>query len=431
MITKRVKAQLLVFVIITLLGVSYVGARYAKLDRVVLDRSYTVTAHYKESGGIFTGAEVTYRGVDVGRVSDMVLTRDGVDVKLDIDNKWDRIPTDTVAVVGNRSAVGEQYVELQPQVDPGQGVQYLGDGGSIDRTEVPIATQKFLGDIVNTVDSVNKDSLRTTVHELGRAFDGTGPDLERIIDTGTSFIKTADANFGITRALIRNSNTVLGTQVDTESSLREFASGLSAFSTALAGHDADLRRVIGRGGFAANQLKSFLDANGVDLGTLIKNVVLTNRVVVKNLNGAKWVLAIYPYAVGAGYVVVDQEADTHLWDARFGLVIPPVSFTLCHQGYGGTRQRGPNNGANWPLNTDARCTEPITKSDPRGLQNLRRVAPDYSNLQQRTVASYDPATGKLTWGAPRSGLHPTGTVAPPALGRNSWTWMYLQPLLGR
>ncbi|GAB2970725.1 MlaD family protein [Nocardioides montaniterrae] len=429
MITKRTKMQLVVFVIITLVGVTYVGARYAKLDRLVLDRSYSVTAHYKESGGIFTGAEVTYRGVDIGQVSDMVLTHDGVDVKLDIDNKWDKIPSNTLAVVGNRSAVGEQYVELQPQTDDGP---YLADGSEIDRTEVPIETQKFLGDIVSTVHSVNRKSLATTVRELGKAFDGTGPDLERIIDTGTSFIKSADANFAVTRSLIEHSNTVLNTQVDSDSALRDFASGLSAFSTALAGHDADLRKVIGRGGFAADQLKAFLDANGVDLGSLIKNVMLTNRVVVKHLNGVKWVLAIYPYAVGAGYVVVDKEADTHQWDARFGLVIPPVSFALCHQGYGGTRHRGPNNGENWPLNTAARCTEPVTKSDPRGEQNLRRVAPDYSNLAQRTVASYDPSTGKLTWGAPHAdGLASAGSVAPSTLGRNAWTWLYLQPLMAR
>ena len=68
MITSRTKKQLLVFVVITLVGVSFVGARYAKLDRLFYDTTYPVTAHFSQSGGIFTGAEVTYRGVGVGRV---------------------------------------------------------------------------------------------------------------------------------------------------------------------------------------------------------------------------------------------------------------------------------------------------------------------------------------------------------------------------
>ena len=56
MITRRTKVQLLVFVLITLLGVTFVGARYARLDRVFFDDAYTVVAHYPESGGIFAGA---------------------------------------------------------------------------------------------------------------------------------------------------------------------------------------------------------------------------------------------------------------------------------------------------------------------------------------------------------------------------------------
>src|SRR3954454_5237236 len=114
MITRRTRIQLLVFVAITLLGVSYVGARYARLDRVFFDDHYTVVAHFADSGGIFSGGEVSYRGVQVGRGGKLVLTDDGVDVHLDIDNSHDDIPADTLAVVGNQSAVGEQYVELQP-----------------------------------------------------------------------------------------------------------------------------------------------------------------------------------------------------------------------------------------------------------------------------------------------------------------------------
>ena len=84
MITKRTKVQLVIFALITMIGVSFVGARYAQLDRLVFDQSYRVVAHFSESGGIFTGAEVAYRGVTVGKVSDLKLTDEGVDVVLNI-----------------------------------------------------------------------------------------------------------------------------------------------------------------------------------------------------------------------------------------------------------------------------------------------------------------------------------------------------------
>src|ERR1044071_1859148 len=99
MITSRTKKQLVVFVIITLLGVTFVGGRYARLDRLFYDSTYTVNAHFAQSGGIFTGAEVTYRGVGVGAVEKMKLTDDGVDVLLSIENGYDTIPKDSVALV--------------------------------------------------------------------------------------------------------------------------------------------------------------------------------------------------------------------------------------------------------------------------------------------------------------------------------------------
>ena len=51
MITKRTKIQLVIFALITMIGVSFVGARYARLDRLVFDTSYNVVGHFTESGG--------------------------------------------------------------------------------------------------------------------------------------------------------------------------------------------------------------------------------------------------------------------------------------------------------------------------------------------------------------------------------------------
>ena len=125
MITRTVKAQLLAFAVLTGVGVSYVGAEYTGLVDDVLDRGYTVRADFAASGGIFSDAEVTYRGVPVGRVGELRLSGSGVSVALEIEDHAPRIPADTLAVVANRSAVGEQYVDLQPRRTGGP---YLLDG---------------------------------------------------------------------------------------------------------------------------------------------------------------------------------------------------------------------------------------------------------------------------------------------------------------
>jgi phospholipid/cholesterol/gamma-HCH transport system substrate-binding protein len=428
MITRRTKVQLLVFALITALGVAYVGARYARLDRLVRDDSYAVTAHFAESGGIFAGAEVTYRGVGIGTVDRLELTRDGVDVVLEIDNEWDEIPQDSIALVGNRSAVGEQYVELQPQVDDGP---LLREGSEIPRekTRTPIQTETLLADLATTVGSVDQDALRTTVEELGKAFDGTGEDLQQIIDTSNSFIETADANFETTTKLIEDANVVLNGQLAKQSSLRQFASQLALFSESLARADPDLRKLLDEGSFAANQLRGLIEDNRVELGSLINNLITTGQVVTANLNGIQQVFVIYPYVVEGGFTVVSKSPDTGLYDAHFGAIISTKA--PCYQGYEGTDRRPPQDRGDRPMNVDARCTEPPTQSNARGAQNLP-PRPATSIDQAPVVATYDPETGELTWADETDEPQATpGTVAPASLGRESWKWLYLEPMTGR
>ena len=427
MITKRTKVQLVIFALITMIGVSFVGARYARLDRVFFDESYSVVAHFTESGGIFTGAEVSYRGVTVGQVSDMKLTAKGVDVVMNIENAHQDIPQDTKAVVANRSAVGEQFVDLQPETKQGP---YLRNGSDIPTamTQTPIETTKLLTDVSTTVDSVNKQSLTTVVDELGKAFNGTGQDLGQIADTSNSFINAANDNFDVTTALLKDSNTVLSTQVDKTSAIKSFSRDLSLFSTTLAHSDGDLRTVIENGSGTANQLRTFLEQNKVDLGQLINNLVTTGEVTQKHLAGTEMILVVYPYVVAGGYTVVDKDSSSGLYDAHFGLILQQDPG-VCHAGYN-TQRRSPEDRKDLPMNTGARCTEPASQSNARGAQNTpRRAGPSY---RAPVVGSYDRATGTLTY----TDRNPSGDVtytggAAALMGEESWKWLLMQPLSGQ
>nr|WP_218848860.1 MlaD family protein [Nocardioides perillae] len=413
---------MLVFAIITLLGVSYVGARYAQLDRLVVDRTYTVVAHFDEAGGIFAGAEVTYRGVGVGDVERLVLTDEGVDVHLRIEEDNDEIPADAVALVGNRSAVGEQYVELQPRSDDGP---YLEDDSEIaeDDTAVPISTTQLLTNLSNTVTSVDQESLRTTILELGTAFEGTGQALQQIIDTGNSFIETANDNFDVTTALLEDSNVVLKGQVASASALRTFARDLSLFTGTLRASDRDLRRLIDTGGASVTEVRTFLQQNEVDLAGLIDNLVTTGEVVVRRLDGIQQLLVLYPYVVEGGYTVVDKNPQG-LYDAHFGLIL--TEAPLCTQGYESTDRRTPDDRGNRAMNERARCTEPASVTNARGAQNAPRAAASYDPAS--VVGSYDRTTGSFTWGAEAAQDRSAGSLAPRSLGKESWKWLFLQPM---
>src|SRR3978361_1407726 len=385
MITSTVKKQLLVFVVITLIGVSYVGARYAQLDRLFYDSTYTVAAHFDEAGGIYAGGEVSYRGVGIGKVSSLKLTNKGVDVELSINKSQDKIPKNSLALGANRSAVGEQFVDLQPQSDGGP---YLKNGSSIPtrNTKVPVSTTEILTNLDNLLESVPQADLRTVVAESGAAFHDAGPSLGQIIDPSSSFIDAAEANFDTTTALIRDSRTVLQTQVDKGSDIRAFTRDLALFSGTVAAHDKDLRSLIDNGSATATELRTFLQQNRVNLGSLINNLVTTSEVTVKHLKGIRQLLVIYPYVVAGGFTVAKKNKNGQ-YDAQFGLILTQDP-AVCHAGYHPNQVRTPQQRSDKPMDTTAGCTEG-PNSNSRGAEKApnSRAGTDYRSPRAAKAAT--------------------------------------------
>lgn len=422
MITRRTKAQLLVFVLITVMGVAFVGGRYAKLDRLFYDTTYDVAADFEGSGGIFSDAGVTYRGVTVGRVGELRAIEDGVEVTLKIDKDAPAIPADTRAIVANKSAVGEQYVDLRPETAEGP---FLEDGSEIPQsmTEIPIATTTLLSNLSDTVRSVDNRDLSTVLNEFGDAFDGTGQSLAQIIDTGNAFIREADREFDVTTALIRDSGTVLDTQIESASALRGFTRDLALFSDTLVASDADLRTVIESGQATSRELRTFLEQNGVDLGELINNLVTTGEITRARIPGLHHLLILYPYVLGGGYTVVGKDPETGLYNAHFGMILTSEPH-VCKKGYD-TEIRTPQDLRDLPMNESARCEEPQAKSNARGAQH----SPGAGVNRAPVVAAYDGTTGELQF----TDEDPSGTVtynggAGADFGDDAWKWLLVGPL---
>jgi phospholipid/cholesterol/gamma-HCH transport system substrate-binding protein len=428
-ITRTVRIQLMVFLLITVVGVAYVGGKYAQVDQLFFKSSYTVSASFAESGGIFTGAEVTYRGQPVGRVGQLKLLNDGVEVNLDIDKKT-KIPNDLLAVVANRSAIGEQYVDLQPRRD---GAPYLQDNSKIDRkdTALPIDTTELLLNLDQLVNSVDRNSLRTTVKELGDALRGKGTDLQKIIDSSGLLINDADANILQTIKLINDGNTVLATQVASGDAIRTWSKNLALLSDTLVSSDASLRSVIDNGSGASEQVTALISENRADIAVLLGNLLTVGEMTAVRLDAVEQLLVVYPAVSMGGYVVPAKDKGTGHYDAHFGLVLgfsPPA----CRAGYQGTDWRVPQDTTGKAANTKAACTaSPSTGVDVRGSQN--KPSPSSRSLNRTGYGvGYDPATGDAggSGGMPELVLGSTGGQAD-LLGQDSWKALILGPVSGQ
>ena len=92
MLVRRTRIQLVAFAVISIVAIVYALIRFAGLGTVFGNSGYTVKLELNESGGIFTNAEVTYRGFNIGRVGELRLTKTGLEADLNIDPSAPQVP---------------------------------------------------------------------------------------------------------------------------------------------------------------------------------------------------------------------------------------------------------------------------------------------------------------------------------------------------
>lgn len=364
MLTRKVRLQIVAFIVIALVGISFAGARYAGLDKLFGPRGYEVTMNLADSGGIFPNAEVTYRGVAVGEVGELRLTENGVEVPLNIEASSPRIPADVEAVVANRSAVGEQYVDLRPREDGGP---FLRDGAEIPRssTRTPLPVEELMTNLDSFAKSVPTDSLRTVVEELGTAFRDNGGNLQTVLDTTREFTAEAQQHVPQTKQLLADGKEVLATQNEKGSAIESFSHDLRLVTEQLKESDADLRSVIERAPGAGRQISGLLAETGPQLGVLLGNLTTTSELLAAHNDGLEQLMVTYPLVTAGGFSVVPGDGTAH-----FGLVLNAFDPLPCVKGYEETTRRAGDDLAPVPLNTDAHCAEPPgSPTNVRGAHN--------------------------------------------------------------
>ncbi|HVS68399.1 MAG TPA: MlaD family protein [Mycobacteriales bacterium] len=402
MIRRAVKVQLVIFLILSIAGVIYVGASYVGVNP--LHGPFTVKLRLPSSGGIFTNADVDERGVVVGRVGAIHLpdaAGDPITVDLKINN-GQKIPAAGItAKVTNLSAVGEQYVELEPVAT---GAPYLSRDSVITGT-IPVDDAVILRNLEQLFASVNVHDLSTTVTELGKSFADLGPSLQKLIDGGDKLTQAAQNALPATEQLINDGKTVLDTQREVSAELKAFAATFNQFSGEVSAKDAALRTILQNGSAAAQQLKLLIQDNQDVVPELLTNLNTFSQIQSVRLPQVRAVLELYPAIVADSFYALPPPGKDGISTARFGNITDTGSF--CSNGYQSTKTRS-NKPKDWggAANLSAYCTQDGT-NDQRGARFAPRPKGDNANVSNATP--YDgphygqpfPGSGKVgTCGTP-------------------------------
>jgi phospholipid/cholesterol/gamma-HCH transport system substrate-binding protein len=298
MLTWLTRMQLAIFAIVTVLTVGAISAFYLHLPAQLGIGAYNVTANFVAGGGLYQNANVTYRGVTIGRVESVGLSDDGVVAHMRL-NSNTPVPQNVTATVKSVSAVGEQYIDLVPPADPSSAV--LRDGSNIDQQHTAIGQDiaGLLREADALVGSVGNSRLQHLLRETFNAFNGSGPELARLIQSARLLIDEANANYGQVAQLIDQAGPFLEAQMRSGDDIRSLADGLARFTAEVVNADPQVRAVLQNTPGAAAEASSTFAGIRPSFPMLAANLANFGRIGVIYNKSLEQALVIFPALLAA------------------------------------------------------------------------------------------------------------------------------------
>jgi phospholipid/cholesterol/gamma-HCH transport system substrate-binding protein len=284
---------------IALAVVIVVGVYYIVFDIMqyrIASPPMAVTVLMPSAGGLYTGADVTYRGVQVGTVTALDLRPGAVAVKLAID-PGRHIPDNGAVRVKELSALGEQYLDLQPDRAAGPDIR-SGTVIPADRVVLPTPIGTTLVDLGTLLKSINTGDLQTNEQFLASAFIGTGPDLRTIIVTGQKLFDALVKAQPETVNLVTDGQKDLNTLEATDGDFATFTAGLASLTAQLRASNSDIQALITNSQAAEAQLNPFLQANSTQISDLVFNLGVDAQVSYQYQDQVRAIFQLLPVVSG-------------------------------------------------------------------------------------------------------------------------------------
>jgi phospholipid/cholesterol/gamma-HCH transport system substrate-binding protein len=325
MLTRFVRYQLIIFAIAAVIGMTVMIFGYMQVPTLLGFGHITVKLELPASGGLYRFSNVTYRGVQIGKVTDVkVIGGKHVEATLSL-NTSPKIPADLIAQVRSISAVGEQYVDLQP---PDQSAPYLQDGSVIAMSDTAIPQQvgPMLDRLNSLVGSIPQDKLSALLDESFKAFNGAGYDFGSLLDSSAKVTGDLNGVADQTRALIDDSGPLLDSQAQSVDAIHIWARSLAGITDQITQNDPQVRTLLQTGPAAADEVSRLLNAVKPTLPVLLANLTSIGQVGVTYNPSLEQLLVLLPPYIAAIQSVSPYYNPTGLAQGDFSVTVadPPA-----------------------------------------------------------------------------------------------------------
>jgi phospholipid/cholesterol/gamma-HCH transport system substrate-binding protein len=348
-ISRRIWIQLTIFIIVSVTAVSIMATGYMRLPSLLFHAGqYTVTMQLADAGTLYPRANVTYHGIEVGRVKSVNMTDTGVEAVLSLKSDV-KIPSDLDAEVHSVSAVGEQYVALRP-INDSSAPLANGDVIPRNRTSVPPDINSLLDATNRGLTAIPQDNLKTVIDESNTAFGGLGPELDRLVKGSTTLAIDARAHLDELTNVVDNVAPVLDSQSDSGAAVQRWAAHLANITGQLRDNDSALRGVIQNTGGAAEEVRQLFDRVKPTLPIVLANLVSVGQVAVTYRDNLEQLLVLLPQgaadiqAIGVANRNTKQDYKGAFLSFNLNLNLPPA----CTTGFLPTQQQRAQSEQDYP-----------------------------------------------------------------------------------
>ncbi|MDI9916534.1 MlaD family protein [Rhodococcus sp. IEGM 1379] len=361
--------QLVLFAITAIVvipfGIVYVVGPQGLGDHIRLHASMS------DAFGLTKGTGVTYRGVQVGKVSDVALDPSTRSARIELSLGGDtEIPSDSIAKVTMGSAAGIQNVDIYPQADRGP---YLEDGDEIamPADQQPVQMSQLMLQASDVLEGIDPQAISDIGTELDKSFNGLGPSLRTMIDNGGTLSAQLNDQSTELAALLSRTSTLVDSMAGQSDSFVRGMSAAKNFTQQLDSNAPVLIYLTDHSPAALTSAQQLFDKYHNTFGAVLANLVAVAPIIADRTNALETGLVTIPEGLAKLASIVNGDR------ADFALVAtqgPVCNYDTPRHEVGDLSPASPSLALYCPPGNDL---------VQRGAQNAPR--PDNLGLQNSTI----------------------------------------------
>ena len=276
--TKRLVIAAAAGLVVLLVGGFVVYRVFIHVD------TYTITAHFTATPGLYPGNRVDILGVPKGTVDSLTPKPGYVEVELSLPTDV-RVPTNAKAVLMAPNPVSDRFVELTP---PYTGGPTMSDGAVIDvnDTVVPLELDSIYSSLDNLATALGPNGanahgdLSALLHSLAGLANGNGKHLHQVIDQVAAALPALTAHPDDLAKLVNGLDQLTGRLAARDSTINALYGDLASATGNLADERSTISAAVSNLQRGLADVARFLRTNKAHIGSSVHNLNTTIAAVV-------------------------------------------------------------------------------------------------------------------------------------------------------